>query len=113
MTSRNLDKIFEPEKIAVIGATERKNSAGLKLIKNLIDRFEDNVYPVNPNRETVLEIDCYSGVEDISEPVDLGIITTPAHTVPEIVENCGRAGIPALIIISAGFGESGEEGRII
>ncbi len=110
MTSKNLDKIFEPENIAVIGASEKEKSAGLTLMKNLKAKSEDCLYPVNPNRKEVLGIKSYPQVEDIPEPIDLGVIATPASTVPKIVNACGETGIPALVIISSGFGEIRGEG---
>lgn len=111
MPIENLDKIFEPENVAVVGATEREGSVGLSLMRNLVDRPEGKVFPVNPNREEVLDVEAYPNVKEIPEPVDLSVIATPASTVPNIVEECGEAGIPGIIIISAGFSEAGAEGR--
>ncbi len=111
MTARNLDKIFEPENVAVIGATEREESVGLALMKNLSKKPEGKIFPVNPNRDSVLDIESYPSVKKISDPVDLGVVATPPKTVPGIVEECGEASIPALIIITAGFGETGGEGK--
>ncbi len=111
MTTKNLDKIFNPETIAVVGASEREGSVGLTLMNNLIRGREGKVYPVNPNRDSVLGIKSFPSVREISDSVDLAIIATPAPTVPSIVEECGEAEIPALIIISAGFSETGVEGQ--
>lgn len=111
MTVRNLDKIFEPEKIALVGASERKGSVGRTLTQNLIDRPQGETFPINPNRDKVLETECYSTVREITETVDLAVIATPAKTVPEIVDDCGSADIPGIIIISAGFSEIGPPGK--
>jgi len=108
----NLDKLFNPKRIAVIGASDRGGSVGAKLLRNLIGvGYKGAVYPVNPFRPTVQGITAYPTIERIPRKVDLAIIATPAHTVPQIVEECGRAGVSGLIIISAGFKEAGEEGK--
>lgn len=111
MSGKDLEKIFDPKTIALIGATDREGSVGLTLMKNLMNRQESKLYLINPNRDSVLGIETISSVREISKPVDLGIIATPASTVPGIVEECGNAGIATLVIISAGFGEVGLEGK--
>ena len=109
---QQLDKIFSPETIAVIGASTKDHSVGHAVLKNLISGgFEGTVYPVNPHHRSVLGIRCYSQVKDIPEKVDLAIITTPARTVLSVVESCGKAKVGGLVIISAGFKEAGEEGE--
>jgi len=107
-----LDAIFRPNNIAVIGASEKAGSVGRTLLWNLISNpFGGTVFPVNPNRDSVLGIQAYGDVGAIDEPVDLAVIATPAPTVPSIIEECGEAGVQGVIIISAGFREIGEEGR--
>jgi len=108
----NLDKIFNPRRIAVIGASEREGSVGAKLLKNLVGvGYNGAVYPVNPFRSTVQGITAYPSITKIPWQVDLAIIATPAHTVPQIIEECGKAGVSGVIIISAGFREAGREGE--
>ncbi|NWG10529.1 bifunctional acetate--CoA ligase family protein/GNAT family N-acetyltransferase [Candidatus Bathyarchaeota archaeon] len=112
MGTENLDKIFNPKRIAVIGASDREGSVGAKLLRNLIGvGYSGAVYPVNPFRSTVQGITAYPSISRIPWQVDLAIIATPAHTVPQIIEECGKAGVSGAIIISAGFKESGEEGE--
>lgn len=112
MGLENLDKLFNPRRIAVIGASDEDGSVGAKLLRNLVGvGYKGAVYPVNPFRPIVQGITAYPTIERIPRRVDLAIIATPAHTVPQIVEECGRAGVPALVIISAGFREAGEEGE--
>ncbi|MFX0167723.1 MAG: acetate--CoA ligase alpha subunit [Candidatus Hodarchaeota archaeon] len=112
MVTINLDRIFNPRSIALVGASEKVGSVGNILLRNLIQTgFEGTVYPVNPNHEQVMGIKTYPNVGAISDSVDLAIIATPAKTVAGIVEECGRAKILGIIIISAGFKEIGEEGR--
>ncbi|UCH31666.1 MAG: bifunctional acetate--CoA ligase family protein/GNAT family N-acetyltransferase [Candidatus Bathyarchaeota archaeon] len=112
MGVENLDKIFHPRRIAVIGASDKEETLGAKLIRNLIGvGYKGAVYPVNPFRPTVQGITAYPTIERVPRQVDLAIIATPAHTIPQIIEECGRAGVSAIIIISAGFREAGEEGE--
>jgi acetyltransferase len=110
----NLDKIFDPQKIAVIGASESEGSLGAKVLRNLIGvGYSGVVYPVNPFRSTVQGITAYPSILKIPWKVDLAIIATPAHTIPQIVEECGKAGVSGIIIMSAGFKEVGQEGETL
>jgi acetyltransferase len=110
--TENLDKIFNPQRIAVIGASDRENSVGFRLLRNLIGvGYKGVVYPVNPFRPTVQGITAYPNIKRIPRQVDLALIATPAHTIPQIVEECGTAGVSGVIIISAGFKEAGKEGK--
>jgi len=112
--TENLDKIFNPRRIAVIGASNKENSVGAKLLRNLIGVGYNGVaYPVNPFRPTVQGIAAYPNIKRIPRQVDLAIIATPAHTVPQIIEECGTAGVSGVIIVSAGFKEAGEEGKVL
>src|ERR1017187_7436700 len=108
---RPLDVFFSPATVAVIGATEKKDSVGRTILWNLITSpFGGTVYPVNPNRASVLSIRAYPKIADIPEPIDLAVIVTPASTVPGIVADCVKAGVKAAIVISAGFKETGDAG---
>ncbi|MCJ7560782.1 bifunctional acetate--CoA ligase family protein/GNAT family N-acetyltransferase [Candidatus Bathyarchaeota archaeon] len=111
MGIENLNRIFNPKRIAVIGASEREGSLGAKILRNLIGvGYKGTVFPVNPFRQTVQGITAYPSISKIPWKVDLAVIATPAHTVPQIVEECGKAGVSGIIIISAGFKEAGEDG---
>jgi acetyltransferase len=104
--------IFEPSSVAVIGASERPQAIGTLVLRNLIRyRFRGRVYPVNPKHEKVQKRKCYPNLAAIRKPVDLAVIVTPARTIPDIMEECGACGVPAAIIISAGFGETGVQGQ--
>lgn len=107
----NLQKLFNPATIAVIGATEKEGTFGRSVLENVLASGNRKIYPVNPNRDTVLGNPCWSEVGAVPGPVDLAIIATPAVTVPSVVDACGRAGVEGLIIIAAGFREAGAEGR--
>ena len=109
---RPLDEIFLPRTVAVVGASERQGSVGRSVLWNLLSTpFGGTVYPVNSQRPSVLGIRAYKNVASVPEPIELTVITTPAGTVPGIIEECVAAGIPAAIVISAGFKEHGEEGK--
>ena len=114
MSVRNLAKIFKPQRIAVIGASNNPQSAGYTVLKNLIGAgFQGVVYPVNPKHEAVQGIQAYPNVASLPKTPDLAVICTPARTVPGIVRECGEAGIRGLVIISAGFKEAGEQGKAL
>ncbi|MDH7506426.1 MAG: bifunctional acetate--CoA ligase family protein/GNAT family N-acetyltransferase [Candidatus Thermoplasmatota archaeon] len=114
MVVENLDKIFKPKSIAVIGASEKTGSPGYRVFRNLIGSgYEGVVYPVNPNRESVQGVQAYPTITDVPKIVDLAIIITPAKTVPDILEQCGKKGIKGILIISAGFKETGPEGAAL
>lgn len=107
-----LDKIFNPKTIAVIGASDRRGSVGYSLMDNLINSdYAGTVYPVNIKHEHIHSIKAYSSVKDIPDKIDLAIIATPANSVPDIVRDCGEAGVGGAVIISAGFKEVGKEGE--
>jgi acetyltransferase len=108
---RKLTQIFQPKSIAIIGASNREGTVGYAVMKNLQDGgFEGAIYPVNLNQKEIQGKTCYRSVADINADIDLAIIITPAKVVPEVVEECGQAGVGGLVIISAGFLEAGEEG---
>jgi len=105
-----LDWFLYPESVAVIGATEKEDSAGRIVLENLLAHGQRRVYPVNPNRQTVLGVKCYTSVLELPEIPGLAVVITPADTVPGIVEQCGKAGTKSVVIISSGFKEIGKEG---
>ncbi len=108
---RPLQALMHPRNVAVIGATENPGSVGRTLLWNLISSpFGGTVFPVNPKRPSVLGIKAYPTIRDVPEPVDLAVICTPAATVPDLIAQCGAAGIPGAVIISAGFKELGAPG---
>jgi len=108
---RPLDSIFSPKVVAVIGATENKGSVGRTVFQNMgRGGFGGTVYPVNPKRSSVLCVKAYPAIRDVPEQVDLAVLTTPAATVPGLIRECADAGVPAAVIISAGFKETGAAG---
>ncbi|HIE07366.1 MAG TPA: acyl-CoA synthetase, partial [Desulfarculaceae bacterium] len=106
------DKILNASSIAVVGASKTVTKRGYQAIKILLEeKYEGNIYGVNPKLESVLGVKCYPTVSAIDEPVDLALITTPARTLPDVLEDCGKKGVAGAVIIAGGFGELGAEGR--
>jgi acetyltransferase len=108
---RNLEALFTPRSVAVIGATETSPSVGRTLVTNLIQYgFTGDIFPVHPRRATVLGLKAYPNIAAVPETVDLAVIATPAQTVPGVIGECVDAGVNGAIIISAGFRECGPAG---
>jgi acetyltransferase len=109
-----INKFFQPEAIAVVGASPREQSIGYTLVDNLTrDGFPGQIYPINPKHEEILGLKAYPTVTAVGSPIDLAIIAIPIQGVPEIMQECGQAKIPGAIIISAGGKEVGDEGKKI
>ena len=107
-----IERMLSPKVVAAVGATDTEGAVGQSVMANLLlGRDRRKIYPVNKNRESVMELKCYPSVSKIPEHVDLAVIATPAKTVPGIVEECANAGVDGVVIISAGFKEVGAERR--
>jgi acetyltransferase len=107
-----LDKIFKPQTVAVIGASEKQGSVGRTLLWNLMSNpFGGTIFPVNPKRKNVMGIMAYPDVKSIPQKVDLAVICIPAHQVPAAIQECVDVGIEGAVVITAGFTEAGEEGK--
>jgi len=114
MNIHKLNNIFNPQRIALIGVTTNPNSVSGKVLINLVSGgFRGVVYPVNAEHEAVMGIPCYPDVKSLPRVPDLGIICTPAEKVLDFVRECGESGVRGLIIMSAGFKEIGEEGKML
>jgi acetyltransferase len=112
MGTLNLDKIFNPQSVAIIGASDSEGSVGHAIVKNFTRLgYEGKVYFVNNRKPEIAGQKTYPNVAAIPETVDLAMIATPAKTVPDVVEECGKAGVKGAIIVSAGFKETGPEGK--
>lgn len=109
----SLNNVFNPRNIALIGASDRESALGKTMLANLLQAKNRRVFPVNPHKKTVMGLECFENVAGIAAPVDLAVIATPAKEVPGIAEECGRAGVGGLVIVSSGFREAGEEGRLL
>lgn len=107
-----LDCIFKPQSIAVVGASRRPGSIGRELMHNLIEyNFHGKVFPVNPKADYIHSIKAFPTVSAIPDAVDLAIIVVPRNEVLAVVDDCGKKGVKGLIVITAGFKETGAEGR--
>jgi len=107
-----LKLFFYPRAVAVIGASRKRGTIGGEIFHNLLSYgFQGPVYPVNPTTEVVQSVPAYSSVEAIPGPVDLAVIVVPAAQVIEATAACGRKAVKALVVISAGFSETGKEGQ--
>ncbi len=114
MGIENLDRIFDPKSIAVVGASEREGSIGAAIMGNILaGGFKGELHPINLEFEKVWGLPVKRGVADLASAPDLVLIATPIHTSPQIVETCAKAGVGAAVILSAGGKETGEAGRII
>ena len=109
-----LKLFFEPCAVAVIGASRQRGTIGGEILHNLLSYgFKGPVYPVNPAATVIENVESYPSVEEISGPVDLAVIVVPAAKVIEVAKACGRKGVKALVVISAGFSETGAEGKAL
>jgi acetyltransferase len=110
----NLEKLFAPSRVAVVGAGTTPSSVGHVVLRNLLESgFGGVVYPVNPGHESVHGVQAYAAIGDTPETPDLAVVCTPAAAVPDVVQACGEAGVGAVAVISAGFRETGEEGAAL
>jgi len=106
-----LEAFFKPKSIAVIGASREKEKVGHRIFRNLVNfGFSGNLYPINPHAEKILGFKCYRSILDVPSEVDLSVIAVPAKIVPLVAEQCGVKGVKGIIVISAGFSETGREG---
>src|SRR3990172_6594669 len=111
--SASLDAFFQPQSVAVIGASSNPEKLGHAVLKNLVEggyAQRGSIYPINPGGGDILGYPVYASVLEVPEPIDLAVIVIPYPRVPEALRTCGQKGIPAAIVISAGFREAGMEG---
>lgn len=114
MSVHNLDKIFHPKSIAVVGASERKGSVGHAIMQNLINsRYDGDIYPINAKRRKIWGKPSYASIVHLNMGVDLVVLATPIVSAPQIIRECVAVGVGSAIIISAGGKEIGAEGKKI
>jgi acetate---CoA ligase (ADP-forming) len=110
----SLDAIFRPQSVAVVGASRREDAIGSSVVKNLFRAgFTGAIYPVNPGARSVRSIPAYPTVSAIPEAVDLAVIVVPKEAVFGAIEDCAKKGVKGVVVITAGFRETGEEGRLL
>ncbi|MGH3354895.1 MAG: GNAT family N-acetyltransferase, partial [Nocardioidaceae bacterium] len=111
--ARSIARFFSAESIAVIGASRRQDTIGQTLVRNLVlGGYTGRVFAVNPAAQAVAGLPAYAKVQDIPDPVELALVAVPADYVEEVVLDCAAKGVSGLIVISSGFAETGEEGRV-
>lgn len=106
----NLEHILNPSSIAIIGASENPDKIGhIILANNIASGFQGAIYPVNINASgPIMGLTAYRSVIELKGKVDLAVIAVPAEAVPAVVDECGRAGVRGIIIVSGGFSEVGR-----
>lgn len=109
-----LHKFFYPEKVAVIGVSQRKENLARNIISNMLEHeYTGEIYPVGPKGGAIYGMKICKEIEELPDGVELAVILTPAPTVPEIVERCGKRGIKNIVIESGGFDEFGGQGQVL
>lgn len=103
--------MFEPERVAVVGGTDREGSIGRAIMENLLESFTGEVIPVHPYKPSILGVRAVASVGEIDPPADLGIVVVPAGVVGEVVAELADAGVRDVVVISGGFAETGDAGR--
>jgi len=108
----SFESFFNPQSVAIVGASQQKGKVGYEILKNMIDAgFEGQIFPINPNAQSIEGLDCHGDLESLGQTPDLVIIIIPAKIVPAIMQQCAKVGVKSVIIITAGFKEVGEKGR--
>lgn len=109
--SAGLDAVFRPRAVAVVGASRRRHQIGHEVVHNLVEGgFEGPVYPVNPKGDVVHSIPSHPSVSCIKGPVDLAVIVVPVHLVMDVIRDCAKKRVGAVVVITAGFHEIGGTG---
>ncbi|MBT3200078.1 MAG: CoA-binding protein [Phycisphaerales bacterium] len=108
----SLDLFFDPKSVAVVGASRQKGKVGHEVVAGLLaGEFEGDIFPVNPNADEVEGLTCHPTLKDIGTTPDLVVIVVPAKLVPDVMNECSKLRVKAVIIITAGFKEIGDEGK--
>ena len=111
MDNNKLHSLFYPESVIVVGASNQKGKVGYVCMKNLVDAFKGEIYPVNIKEDEVFGLKAYRQISDVPQDADLAIISIPSNLVPSTINECSRKGVKAAVVITAGFAEAGAEGR--
>jgi acetyl coenzyme A synthetase (ADP forming)-like protein len=111
-TVASLRPLFRPRSVAVLGASRDPSAIGHRVLQSLIQGgFQGAVHPVNPHAREIAGLTAYASVTDIPGPVDLAVVAVPAEAVAGCIDDCGHRGVPVAVVLSAGFAETGAEGR--
>lgn len=108
---KNLDKFFNPNSVAIIGASHDTGKIGHVITKNFLHSgYDGKIYPINPNTEPILGLETHASVKDVKEKIDLAVITVPSRVVAKVLEQCGQKKVKSAVIITSNFKEVGGEG---
>ena len=114
MIRHYLQPLLAPRGVALVGATEREGALGNIVYRKLLEaKPRGPLYAVNPKHRRLFGHDAYARLADLPEKVDLAVIVTPARTVAQVLRDAGRAGIRGAVVLTSGFGETGEAGRML
>jgi len=103
--------LWNPKRVAMVGATNSMNKWGFIILTRMLNEgFRGEIFPVNPKGETVLGRKTYKSLDEIEGPIDLAVIVTPSRTVPGVMKECVKKGVPTAVVITSGFSETGPEG---
>ncbi|HLC85383.1 MAG TPA: acetate--CoA ligase family protein [Candidatus Nanoarchaeia archaeon] len=108
-----MDLLFSPRSIAVVGASRDTHKVGTVVLKNHLEGFKGKLFAVNPHAQRILGVPCYPCVSAIGQHIDLAVIAVPAAFVAQVLEDCGKAKVPFAVVLSSGFSESGQDGKIL
>ena len=110
----SLDPFFSPRGVAIIGASAAPNKLSFGILKNLSEQgYSGQIAPVNPKEDQILGYKSYPDISSVPDPVDLAVIVLPVGMIPKVLEDCGKRGVKAVVIISGGFKEIGPAGAAI
>ena len=107
---QSIGPFFKPRSVAIIGASTKQKKVGYVIAKNFIESFKGKFFMVNPTVQEIFSYEAYPNVKSISDDVDLAVIAVPAPKVPNVLKECGEKGVRAVVVISSGFKEIGDEG---
>ena len=111
---KKLDGIFRPKSVAVIGASSRKRSLGWEILNNLIlSGFNGKLFPINRKADHIHSLKAYKSIMDVKDRIDLAVIAIPASGVLKVVRDCGKKGVKGIVVITAGFRETGGAGILL
>ncbi|HDI02429.1 MAG TPA: CoA-binding protein [Ignisphaera sp.] len=110
MSKEIIELFFNPRSIAVIGASRDPTKVGYQIVYNLKMKYRGKIYPINPKADEILGLKAYPSVLKVEDDIDLCVVSVPAPIVPQVIDECGKKGVKAAIVISAGFKEVGGEG---
>lgn len=105
----DFDKFFNPKSVAVVGASKQRGKIGYSILEALKDGYKGEIYPVNPHEQEILFLKVYKSVLDVKEPIDLAVIAVPKEAVPNVLRECIKKKIAAVVLVTSGYSEIGDK----